>query len=100
MLTGFNSSMRAVTWLREFVGLAIACAIYLPTLLWHKTGVIIMGIYLNRRLAGTGLSVSYHRLFFHDWVKFLPFSEFIPYARKWYKANLKANFVGRLVALT
>ena len=92
--------MSAARWGREMVGLFVACVIYLPTLLWHKAGVWIMGVWLNHRLAGTGVSVPWHRLVFHDWVKFLPFSEYLPYARHWYATNLKANFVGRVVGMT
>lgn len=48
---------------------AVAVAVYLPTLLWHKIGVATAGLWLNQILEGTGLRVSWHRLFFHDWVR-------------------------------
>ena len=85
------------TAVRDLIALVIACLIYAPTLLWHKFGVLMMGLHLNRMLAGSGLRVPWHRLVFHDWVKFLPLSEYVPYARRWYKTNLKANILGRLV---
>lgn len=53
---------------------------YLRTVLWHKTCIITIGCWVNWRLRGSALRISFARLFFHDWVKLLP-REFIPYAR-------------------
>ncbi len=58
----------------------------------------MMGARLNWKLRGTGLRVPWHRLLLHDWVKFLPRTEFAPYARRWYASNLRATLLGRLVA--
>lgn len=83
----------------RLLGAVLAVVIYLPTLFWHKLGVFLAGIHLNRLLDGTGLHVPWHRLIFHDWVKFTP-NELTPYAYKYWAANLKCNCIGRLVART
>ena len=36
--------------LREAGGLLVACVIYLPTLLWYKLEVFLMGIWFHRQL--------------------------------------------------
>jgi hypothetical protein len=91
---------QAMSGAREALALLLACVVYLPTLLSHKLGVFMMGAQLNWTLRGTGLRVSWHRLVFHDWVKFLPRAEFFPYARRWFDSNLRASVVGRAVART
>lgn len=61
----------------------LAALKYLRTLLFHKLCVLLCGIWINWKLCGSGLRLSFHRLLFHDWVKFTP-AEFLPYARKFF----------------
>ena len=84
-----------ISWIRQHLALCLAVIIYLPTLIWHKIGVLLAGIFLNKQLKGTGFHVPIHRLIFHDWVKF-SFAELTPYARRYYSSNLKCNIVGRI----
>lgn len=56
---------------------------------YHKICIFIVGIYFNWRLRSR-LHLPYHRLLFHDWVKFDPIHEFPQYAKKFFgKCNLQ-----------
>jgi len=50
---------------------------YFLTLLLHKAFIFLVGTWVNWRLVT--VQIPYHRLIFHDWVKFLP-AELFPYA--------------------
>ena len=54
---------------------------YTYVLCYHKLCIFLIGLWANWTLRHTPHRVSYSRLIFHDWVKFLP-AEFFPYARK------------------
>lgn len=48
---------------------------YFCVLWWHKVCVFVVGLWVNWKIRGTHCQIPLSRLFFHDWVKFLPFSE-------------------------
>jgi len=82
---------------------ALSLALYLPVLFWHKVGVALGGVMLNRALTASNapphLRVSARRLLLHDWAK-LTLAELMPYARRWRDNNLRATLFGRVVART
>jgi hypothetical protein len=65
-------------WIAEKLRLCWTLFLYLKTLMFHKYAIFVSGMYINKKLQGSGFRVSFRRMILHDMSKFSS-AELCPY---------------------